>query len=123
MTFMIGRALGAPLDRASVEIAKAFCSTKVRAVAKEFAGIFYDGAMQMRDDDDTMQRSVRFRQNFPDQRDYVRTQWPYFLEPAREHMTTMLTMAGIAEPLKEEIYEGLIEDFNKRSALRPDRFE
>lgn len=123
MTFMIGHALMAPLDRSSVEIAKAFCSTKVRAVAKEFAGIFYDGALQMREGDESMQRSEQFRKNFPSQREYVRTQWPYFLVPAREHMTTMLTMAGVADYMKEEIYEGLLEDHQKRRQLRPDRLD
>jgi hypothetical protein len=123
MTFMIGKALGAPLDRVSVEIAKAYCSTKVRAVAKEFAGIFYDGALQIRDGDTTMQRSARFRAAFPSQREYVRTQWPYFLGLAREHMTTLLTMEGVAEPLKNEVYEGLLEDHEKRRQLRPDRFD
>ena len=123
MTFMIGRATTAPLDRTSVDIAKNFCSTKVRHVAKEFAGIFYDANLQKRDGEETMERSERFRKAFPSQRDYVRTQWPYFLEAAREHMTTLLTMAGIAEPLKNEVYEGLLEDHEKRRVLRPDRFD
>lgn len=87
----------------SAEIARHYSGTLIRHTAKELAGAFYDE-----------NRSPRFRAAFPSQRQYVKTQWPYFVPAARESLATALTNGFLSEYLRDQIYEGLTEDFEKR---------
>src|SRR3974390_2581862 len=69
--------------------------------AQEFAGVFYE-----------KNRSRKFRNTFPSQMEYVKQEWPRFVEAVRVCYAQMLASndASITEKMKEEIYEALVAD-------------
>lgn len=79
----------------------------LRHMAKEICGEFYESD----------RRSARFRALHPDQNRYVKDYWPHFYDLARKMATTMLTLPGVSQHLKDAIYEALLED--KEKAARP----
>lgn len=91
----------------------------VRRTAKEFAGVFYEQS----------ERSAAFRRAYPTLKHFltgaaiardgtVRPQtpgWHHFVDAAKHQLATMLTSPNVAERLKEEISEALIEEANRGS--------
>ncbi len=77
----------------------------VRMLAKEFAGKFYEES----------QRSLRFRQTWPDQQVYVNKNWPHFVDISVQALGAMLHQPGIPEHRKEAIYDALVEQSQKEA--------
>lgn len=50
-----------------------------------------------------------FYEMHPDRRTFVRTKWKYFIGPAREVLTAMLSLP-YPDAVKEPIYEALVID-------------
>lgn len=92
----------------------------IRSLAKELAGIFYDG-----------NRSPGFRYAFPTLKHYLRGQWVqpdgsikayrpghlHHVELARRRLVQMLGQPGVHENLKWPIYEAIIDD--RERSMRP----
>ena len=82
----------------------------VRVQAKKLAEAFFEG------DDEA--RTERFRSFFPDIKEFVGRMWPQFVPAARAILADMLERRDVAQHLKDEIYDALVED-NKRSVGAP----
>lgn len=74
----------------------------VRQTAKDICGAHYE-----------LDRSTRFRQFWPNQRDYIRYNWPHFVEAARATLARMLGNPMVPQYQKDEIAEALIEDAHR----------
>ncbi len=78
-------------------------SQLIRLQAKEMAGIFYEGH----------QRSLRFRQENPDQDRYVAENWPHFVDVGIAAMTMTRQEASTPQHQKDAIYEELCEHWER----------
>lgn len=92
----------------------------IRNMAKELAGVFYEG-----------NRSPRFRRAFPTFKHYMRGQWVqpdgsitayrpgwlHHVELARRMLATMLGHANVHENLKHAIYQAILDD--RERSMRP----
>lgn len=78
--------------------------TLLRRTAKEMAGIFYDG-----------NRSKKFREVFPNQRLYVRYNWPEFVNQARDALLTLMSLSTTSKHVKDEIYDAITDNFEERT--------
>ena len=76
----------------------------VRMMAKEIAGTFYE----------SFQRSMRFRAEWPSQRDFVAKSWPHFVDLARGALAAVLAQENVPEHRKRAIMDDLIEDHNRQ---------
>ena len=76
----------------------------IRETAKELAGAFYD-----------MNRTPEFRQKAGKQRQFIKMYWKDHVELAYETLSALLGQPGTADPVKEKIYEALIE-FSERAS-------
>lgn len=76
----------------------------VRMMAKEVAGAFYEGH----------QRTLRFRRQWPDQREFVSRSWPHFVDIARGALAAMLSQENVPEHRKQAIMDELLEDHNRQ---------
>ncbi len=73
----------------------------IQRVAKEAAQMFYDAACT---------KSNNMYKAFPNEADFVATQWPDFIGHAKAKLTEMLTLPGVPEDQKEFIYDALCLD-------------
>ncbi len=80
----------------------------IRMQAKEMAGCFYEQA----------QRTLRFRIQWPEQKAYVETQWPHFVQVAKAALVHLMVAEDTPQHQKDAIEEELIED-GMRSASDP----
>lgn len=92
----------------------------IRSLAKELAGLFYEG-----------NRSLGFRRAFPTLKHYMRGQWVqpdgsikayrpghlHHIALARQRLSQMLGQPGVHENLKWPIYEAILDD--RERSLRP----
>ena len=78
-------------------------SQLIRMQAKEIAGIFYD----------ENQRSLRFRQENPDQDAYVAANWPHFVDIGIANLTMLLNDHSTPQHQKDVIYEELCEHWER----------
>lgn len=76
----------------------------VRMMAKEIAGEFYEGH----------QRTLRFRRQWPDQREFVAKCWKHFVDLARGALAAMLAREDTPEHHKQAILAELIEDHERQ---------
>lgn len=72
---------------------------KIRTMAKEFAGHFYE--FRAHSDD--------FYKAHPDMMIFIEEEWPSFVKAARDIMVQMLT-GNYPDAYKQEIYEILLQD-------------
>lgn len=106
----------------------------IRAMAKEFAGAWYERNERTREFRAGLMKTkcfktmrvtvgkitvlkevefeVPFRVAFPNVKAYVASAWPHWVDYAREKLTEMLTMSDERVPArrKEQIFDALIED-------------
>jgi hypothetical protein len=105
----------------------------IRSMAKELAGAFYE---QKRSDrfrskesktrirvierqpDGTLAEVVKvvpFFEAYPNATKFAAAHWPFFVEPARRCLTTMLALpdARVSQYMKQCIYNALIEENEK----------
>lgn len=73
----------------------------ISKVAKELAGIFYDIAAT---------QSNNFYKAFPEMESFVSTQWPDFVNEARQALVKKLSHSGTPDDQKEVIYDVLCLD-------------
>jgi hypothetical protein len=78
-------------------------SQLIRLQAKEMAGQFYEGN----------QRSLRFRQENPDQDAYVAKHWPHFVDVGIQCLTALLGQHDVPQHQKDVIYDEITEHWNK----------
>lgn len=78
-------------------------SQLIRMQAKEIAGIFYEES----------QRSLRFRQENPDQDAYVAANWPHFVDIGISNLTRVLQDQTTPQHQKDVIYEELCEHWER----------
>lgn len=84
-------------------------STKlVRDTAKGMAGAFFDGQDMFRDG--RTERSVLFRIKARSQDEFVRTYWRDFVPLARQQLGKMLSMPGVTQGDKDQIYDALLKE-------------
>lgn len=83
-------------------------STLVRRTAKDLAGAFFDNMDTF--GDGRVERSTIFRAECPDQRTFVRTYWPDFVEIARKTLAHMLSEPGRTQGEKDAIFDALLKD-------------
>lgn len=80
----------------------------IRMQAKEMAGIFYE----------QNQRTLRFRRQWPVQKDFVDTQWPHYVQIAKAALVHLMIAEDTPQHQKDAIEEELIAD-GLRSAHDP----
>lgn len=80
----------------------------IRMQAKEIAGIFYE----------QNQRTLRFRRQWPVQKDFVDTQWPHYVQVGKAALVQLMLAADTPQHQKDAIEEELIAD-GLRSAHDP----
>lgn len=80
----------------------------IRMQAKEMAGIFHE----------QNQRTLRFRRQWPEQKVYVETQWPHFVQVGKAALIQLMIAEDTPQHQKDAIEEELIED-GLRSARDP----
>lgn len=73
----------------------------VQHTAKEMAGVFYD---------DSCSKSNKFREMFPNQRDFIKINWKQFIPVAKGALSAMLGDVNVPDYRKKEIYNALIEE-------------
>jgi hypothetical protein len=72
----------------------------IRMQAKEIAGIFYE----------QNQRTLRFRRQWPEQKVYVETQWPHFVQVGKAALIQLMVAEDTPQHQKDAIEEELITD-------------
>lgn len=79
----------------------------IRHQAKELAGAFWEA-----------DRTERFRNFYPDVRQFIGRHWPDFVPAARNLLVDCLSRKDLSDRLKTEISDALIED-NRRAVRAP----
>lgn len=106
----------------------------IRAMAKEFAGAYYERSERTKEFRDGRMKTkcfkamrvmvgnvvvlkevefmVPFRVAFPDAKAYVASAWPHWVDYAREKLSEMLAMSDerVSPRRKEQIFDALLED-------------
>lgn len=76
----------------------------VADTAKELAGAYYE------DSASNGRHGNEFYASFPDQRAFIKDQWPMFVLVAKEVLTGMLDNPATPEAYKQDIYHALLLD-------------
>jgi hypothetical protein len=104
----------------------------IRSLAKELAGIFYEGkrseqfrrggalvkaikSMPLPDGSVCEQVVlVPFNVAYPTAKAYVAAWWPFFVDPAEKMLVNMLGLPNVSERRKSQIYDAICEHNDKR---------
>jgi hypothetical protein len=76
----------------------------VATTAKEIAGVYYEQTASNGTHGNT------FYEAFPDQKTFIKDQWPMFVMTAKDIMTTMLANPLTPEAQRQDIYHALLLD-------------
>lgn len=77
------------------------CHKMVRKLAEEMAGVTHERWAS---------KHPEFYKGHPDQKVWIKENWPSFIEMAREQLAGILKQPGISNSLKDEISDALIKD-------------
>lgn len=77
-----------------------FVHQGIRKVAMELCGEYYELAAQ----------NDEFYVKYPDQNEFINTEWPHFIEETRRVLAKMLQNPAHPQQMKDEIYDMLLAD-------------